>query len=61
MKKTRNKLTLNRDTLRSLSGPALGEAAGGGTGSRQSCSCYITCATCTSCAGCTLTVCGTAC
>jgi hypothetical protein len=46
VKKTQKKLALNRDTLRSLSTPALGEAVGAAVGTRQSCSCYITCASC---------------
>ena len=43
MKKDRKKLTLNRDTVRSLSAPALGEVAAAAAGTYQSCSCYITC------------------
>jgi hypothetical protein len=49
MKKTHKKLTLNRDTVRSLTAPALGQAVGAAIGTRQSCSCYVTCASCVSC------------
>lgn len=52
MKKTRKKLTLNRDTLCSLTTPALSQAAGDGTGTRTctlvvTCGCTISCLTCT--------------
>ena len=43
MNKNRKKLTLSRDTVRSLSAPALTEVAAGAVGTHQSCSCYITC------------------
>jgi hypothetical protein len=59
VKKDRKKLTLNRDTVRALSAPALGEVAAAAVGTHQSCSCYITCwASCRgSCDTCVGTVC----
>lgn len=46
MNKNRKKLTLNRDTVRSLSAPALAEVAAGAVGTHQSCTCYVTCVSC---------------
>lgn len=58
MNKNPKKLKLSRDTLRSLSAPALGEVAGGAAGTYQSCSCYLTCwASCRGTCGSFCTVC----
>ena len=51
MKKTRKKLTLNRDTLRGLTLPALDQAAGNGTYTCQvngsnTCTIVVTCPVC---------------
>ena len=49
MKKTRKKLTLSRDTLRSLTTPTLDQAAGGSGACtiQVTCGCTISCLTCT--------------
>jgi hypothetical protein len=44
MKRTRKKLALNRDTVRSLTTPTLGEVVGGGTGTNWTCTCVVSCA-----------------
>lgn len=43
MKKNRKKLTLHRDTIHQLSGPALHEAGGGIQGTVGGCSIVLTC------------------
>lgn len=47
MKKSRTKLTLNRDTLRSLTAPALGQAIGAANTFVRTCGCTDSCLTCT--------------
>jgi hypothetical protein len=61
MKKSPKKLTLHRDTLHQLSGPALHEAVGGIPGTAVGCSIQVSCrGTCgVSCLTCTCpTLCG---
>jgi hypothetical protein len=61
MKRKGTKLSLNRETVRSLSAPALGAAVGGARGTLPYCSDYVTCAytPCFCTADCTLNTCAT--